>query len=149
MTQNLIRQSLSPLLFFTWCCFYLVSNVRGAEELTKSSWADLDIASKVAGHVAYRHFHLDIYEMKKNNETHWEGGRKQYVYTPVLDLDHQNVLCEYNNVTDQVEMQIRISFWNDQVQRIVVEHLKNEVNPTVRSEDVTVIPFNKVMLSSR
>ena len=48
--------------FYLWCCFYLVPSVRAAEELTKSSWADLDIASKVAGNVAYRHFHLDIYE---------------------------------------------------------------------------------------
>jgi len=124
MNENLFKKSFSAFLFlWTWCSYNLDNNVQAADELTKSTWADLDIASKVAGHVAYRHFHLDIYEMKKSNETHWEGGRKQYVYTPVLDLDHQFARCEYNNVTD--------------------------VSPTVRSEDVTVIPFNKVMLSSK
>ncbi len=143
---KLLKNELFFIPLVIWC-FSLV--IVRTEELTKSTWADLDIASKVAGHVAYRHFHLDIYEMKKNKETHWDGGRKQYVYTPVLDLDHQNPKCEYNNVTDRVEMQVKVSFWSDEVQRIVVDHLKKEISTTIRSEDVTVIPFNKVMLSSR
>ena len=96
----------------------------------------------------YGNFRIEIYEHSNNHKTATTASQKKYFYSPLALLDHKNAESSYNNVTKRSEMRFRVEMWSDKVQNEVVKHLKIIVGQEIKSNQVAIIPLEKVILTS-
>ncbi|XP_046645655.1 probable E3 ubiquitin-protein ligase bre1 [Daphnia pulicaria] len=123
-------------------------NCQSDNPFASSSWAKLQISPDTLGSMEYGNFLIEIYEHANNHKATTTPNQKKYYYSPIALLDHKSANSTYNRVTKQSEMRFRIEMWNNKVQNEVVKHL-NDVGHEVKSNKVTVIPFEKVILTSK
>jgi hypothetical protein len=114
-----------------------------------SSWAKLQISPDTLSSMVYGSFLIEIYEHVNNHKATTTSSEKRYFYSPIALLDYKSAASFYNNVTKQPEMRFSIEMWNDKVQNEVVKHLNDIVGHEVKSNKVAVIPFEKVILTSK
>jgi hypothetical protein len=97
----------------------------------------------------YGSFLIEIYEHANNHKQTTTASQKKYFYAPIALLDHKSAVSSYNNVTKQPEMRFRIEMWNDKVQNEVVKHLNKSIGQEIQSDNVRVIPLEKVILATK
>jgi hypothetical protein len=97
----------------------------------------------------YGNFLIEIYEHANNHKPTATASQKKYFYSPIALLDNKSAVSSYNNVTKQPEMSFRIEMWNDKVENEVVKHLNDIVGHQIKSNQVRVIPLEKVILVSK
>jgi hypothetical protein len=132
------------LVFFTFviCCKCQSINSPGAS----SSWAKLQISPETFSSMEYGNFLIEIYEHANNQKA--IANQKKYFYAPIALLHHKSAVSLYNNVTNQSEMRFRVEMWSDKVQNEVVKHLNEIIGHEIKSNQVRVIPLEKVILTS-
>jgi hypothetical protein len=96
----------------------------------------------------YGNFRIEIYEHAKNHKATTTSSQKKYFYSPLALLDHQSAESSFNNVTKRSEMRFDVEMWNDKVQNEVVKHLNQIVVQEIKSNQVAIIPLEKVILTS-
>jgi hypothetical protein len=96
----------------------------------------------------YGNFLIEIYEHANNHKATTTASQKKYFYSPLAILDHKSAESSYNNVTKRSEMRFRVEMWNDKVQNEVVKYLNEIVGQEIKSNQVRVIPLEKVILTS-
>ncbi|XP_046638164.1 uncharacterized protein LOC124316324 [Daphnia pulicaria] len=126
------------------CCNCQSDNPGGS-----SSWAKLQISPDTLSSMEYGNFLVEIYEHANNHKATTTASQKKYFYSPIALLDNKSAVSSYNKVTKQQEMRFRIEMWNDKVQNEVVKHLNEIVGHQIKSNKVTVIPLEKVILASK
>ncbi|EFX82821.1 hypothetical protein DAPPUDRAFT_240849 [Daphnia pulex] len=97
----------------------------------------------------YGNFLVEIYEHANNHKQTTTASQKKYFYAPIALLDHKSAVSSYNNVTKQSEMRFRIEMWNEKVQNEVVKHLNKSIGQEIQSDNVRVIPLEKVILATK
>jgi hypothetical protein len=114
-----------------------------------SSWAKLQQISPdtLIGSMEYGNFLIEIYEHADYNQKS-SDSQKKYFYSPIALLDHSSAVSTYNKFTKQSEMSFRIEMWNDKVQKEVVKHLNEIFGHEIKSNNVRVLPLDKVFLTS-
>jgi hypothetical protein len=122
------------------CCNSQSENNPGA------SWAKLQISPDSLSSMEYGNFLVEIYEHASNQKS--TDSQKKYFYSPLALLDHSSAISIYNRFTKQQEMRFRIEMWNDKVQNEVVKYLNEIVGHQIKSNQVRVIPLEKVILAS-
>jgi hypothetical protein len=127
------------------CCCNCQSDNPGGS----SSWAKLQISPDTLSSMEYGNFHVEIYEHANNHKATTTASEKKYFYSPIALLDHKSAASRLNRVTKQQEMRFRVEMWNDKVQNEVVKHLNDIVGHEIKSNRVTVIPLEKVILVSK
>jgi hypothetical protein len=95
----------------------------------------------------YGNFLVEIYERANNHEAA-TASPTRYFYSPLALLDHSSAVSSYNVVTKQQEMRFRVEMWNDKVQKQVVKYLNEIVGHEIKSDQVRVLPLEKVLLTS-
>jgi hypothetical protein len=115
---------------------------------SSSSWAKLKISPDTFSSMEYGNFLIEIYEHADNNQKS-SDSQKKYFYSPLALLDHSSAVSTYNRFTKQPEMSFRIEMWNDKVQNEVVKHLNEIVGHQIKSNQVRVLPLDKVILTSK
>jgi hypothetical protein len=114
-----------------------------------SSWAKLQISPSELLSMPYGSFRVNIYEHANNHKaTTTNANAKKYFYAPIALLDHQSAKSFFNNVTKQPEVRFRIEMWNPKVENKVVDYLTEFLNQPIKSNQVQVIPLDKVILAS-
>ena len=114
-----------------------------------SSWAKLQISPSELCSMPHGSFRVNIYEHANNHKaTMTNASAKKYFYAPTALLDHQSAASFYNNVTKQPEVRFRIEMWNPKVESKVVNYLTEFLSQPIKSNQVQVIPFDKVILAS-
>jgi hypothetical protein len=96
----------------------------------------------------YGNFLVEIYEHANNHKATTTANEKKYFYSPIALLDHKSAVSRLNRVTKQPEMRFRVEMWNDKVQNEVVKYLNDIVDHQIKSNQVRVIPLEKVILTS-
>jgi hypothetical protein len=94
----------------------------------------------------YGNFRIEIYQHVNNQKA--IANQKKYFYSPLSLLDHKSAISRYNRITKQSEMRFRVEMWNDKVQNEIVKHLNEIVGHEIKSNQVAIIPFEKVILTS-
>ena len=94
----------------------------------------------------YGNFRIEIYQHVNNQKA--IANQKKYFYSPLSLLDHKSAVSRYNRITKQSEMRFRVEMWNDKVQNEIVKHLNEIVGHEIKSNQVAIIPFEKVILTS-
>ena len=116
----------------------------------ESSWSKLEISPVELGSMPYSNYAINIYGHSSNNLASTTNDKKKFYYTPVARLDHSSATSSFNNVTQQPEMRFRVEMWNDAVQKEVVKFTSELIGyPLLKSDQVRVLPMEKVMLFSR
>nr|CAH0111139.1 unnamed protein product [Daphnia galeata] len=123
-------------------------NSQSDEMPLSSSWAKLQISPSELCSMPYGSFRVNIYEHANNHKTTTQPTRFKYFYAPIALLDHKSAVTSFNNVTKQNEVRFRIEMWNDKVESQVVNYLTEFVGQQIQSNQVQVIPLEKVVLSS-
>lgn len=126
----------------------LLLNCVWASEYSTSSWANLQISHNALCSMPYGDFRLNIYEHSINQRPTTSPSFKRYFYDPIALLDHNSANIRYNNATEVTEMFFRIEMWNENVQSEVVKYLSDFIDQEIRSNQIQVIPFEKVVLTS-
>ena len=124
-----------------------IATSASSDNSTSSSWAQLQISPNTLGSMPYGSFRVNIYE-HSNNHRIAIPSKKKYFYTPIALLNHKSAYSAFNNVTKQPEMRFQIEMWNDKVEIEVVKFLNDFLDEYVKSNQVQVIPFEKVILAS-
>ncbi len=96
----------------------------------------------------YGNFLVEIYEHANNHKATTTASEKKYFYSPIALLDNKSAISRLNRVTKQQEMRFRVEMWNDKVQSEVVKYLNEIVGHKIKSNQVRVIPLEKVILTS-
>jgi hypothetical protein len=125
------------------CCNCQSDNTGGS-----SSWAKLQISPDTLSSMEYGNFLVEIYEHANNHKPTTTASEKKYFYSPLALLDHTSAVSRLNRVTKQQEMRFRVEMWNDKVQNEVVKHLNKSIGQEIQSDEVRVIPLEKVILTS-
>ena len=116
----------------------------------ENSWSKLEISPVELGSMAYSNYAINVYGHSFNNLASTTNDKKKFYYTPVARLDHLSASSSFNNVTQQAEMRFRVEMWNDAVQNEVFKFTSALVkDPSLQSNQVRVLPMEKVMLFSR
>ncbi|XP_046637877.1 uncharacterized protein LOC124316153 isoform X2 [Daphnia pulicaria] len=115
---------------------------------SSSSWAKLKISPDTFSSMEYGNFLTEIYEHADNNHKS-TASQKKYFYSPIALLDHSSAVSTYNRFTKQPEMRFRVEMWNDKVQKEVVKYLNEIVGHEIKSNQVRVLPLDKVFLTSK
>ena len=116
----------------------------------ESSWSKLEISPVELGSMPYSNYAINVYGHSSNNLQTTTNNKKKFYYTPVARLDHLSATSSFNNVTQQAEMRFRVEMWNDPVQKEVVKFTSQLAeDPLLKSDQVRVLPMEKVMLFSR
>ena len=127
-------------------CCHCQSEKIGSDSSTCAE--KLQISPDTFSSVEYANFLIEIYEHTDNNKATTTMSQKKYFYSPLAILDHKSAVSSYNRFTKQPEMRFRIEMWNDKVQNEVVKHLKKIVGHEIKSNQVRVIPLEKVIFTS-
>ena len=94
----------------------------------------------------YGNFLIEIYEHANNQKA--IANQKKYFYAPIALLDHKSAVSRYNRITKQSEMRFCVEMWSDKVQNEIVNHLNEIIGHEIKSNQVRVIPLEKVILTS-
>jgi hypothetical protein len=133
-----------------WITFFVsilvLVNVCPSSTSTIPSWTKLQISPTELCSMPYGSFRVNIYEHASNDKS--DQSNNKFFYAPIALLDHKNAVSEFNNITMLIEIRFRIEMWNDIVESQVVKYLSKVVDHEVRSRQVQVIPFEKVVLVS-
>lgn len=130
------------LLLFT----LLLAYVNASENSASTSWTKLNISPVSLCSMPYGNFRVNIYESSQNHLSTTIPSQKMYFYAPIALLDHKSAASEFNNVTKQSEIRFRIEMWNDDVDNKVADYLSKFIGHEIKSHQVQVIPFEKVVL---
>ncbi|EFX77489.1 C1q and tumor necrosis factor-related protein-like protein 2 [Daphnia pulex] len=132
------------VIFLAAICCKCQSDNPGAS----SSWAKLQISPDTLSSMKYGNFLVEIYEHANNHKATTTDSKKKYFYSPIALLDHKSAVSRLNRVTKQQEMRFRVEMWNDKVENEVVKYLNEIVGHQIKSNQVRVIPLEKVILTS-
>ncbi|XP_046443531.1 uncharacterized protein LOC124193652 isoform X3 [Daphnia pulex] len=132
------------VIFLAAVCCKCQSDNPGAS----SSWAKLQISPDTLSSMKYGNFLVEIYEHANNHKATTTDSKKKYFYSPIALLDHKSAVSRLNRVTKQQEMRFRVEMWNDKVENEVVKYLNEIVGHQIKSNQVRVIPLEKVILTS-
>ena len=143
-TKSIVRYIFTILFVSVVCC-----NCQSDKPGGSSSWAKLKISADTLSSMKYGSFLIEIYEHANNHKQTTTASQKKYFYAPIALLDHKSAVSSYNNVTKQSEMRFRIEMWNDKVQNEVVKHLNKSNGQEIQSDNVRVIPLEKVILATK
>jgi hypothetical protein len=132
---------------FVFLVLIITNGTKSNEMNSSSSWAKLQISPSELCSMPYGSFRVNIYEHANNHKTTTPATRYKYFYAPIALLD-QSAVTSFNNVTKQNEVRFRIEMWNDKVESQVVNYLTEFVGQQIQSNQVQVIPLEKVVLSS-
>ena len=113
------------------------------------SWTKLQISPDTLSSMKYGNFLIEIYEHVNNHKATTTDSQKKYFYSPIALLDHKSAISTYNRVTKQSEMRFRVEMWNDKVENEVVRHLNKIASQEIQSDNVRVLPLEKVILVSK
>ena len=134
------------VVVIVFACCHCQSEKIGSDS---STWEKLQISPDTFSSVEYANFLIEIYEHTDNNKASTTTmSQKKYFYSPLAMLDHKSAVSSYNRFTKQSEMRFRIEIWNDKVQNEVVKHLNEIVGHEIKSNQVRVIPLEKVIFTS-
>ena len=97
--------------------------------------------------IKYGNFHIEIFEHSNNQKV--TASEKKYFYSPIALLDHKSTVSRLNRFTKQPEIRFRIEMWNDKIEKEVIKHLVEIVGHEIKFNKVRVIPFEKVLLTSK
>ena len=128
------------ILFAAACCHC-------QSEKISPTWEKLQISPDPFSSMKYANFRIKIYE-HANNKVATTISQKKYFYSTLAILDHKSAVSAYNRFTKQPEMRFRIEMWNDIVESEVIKHLKKIVGQEIQSDNVTVFPMKKIILTS-
>jgi hypothetical protein len=131
------------LAYLAVCCNCQSDNPGGS-----SSWAKLQISPDTLSSIKYGNFLVEIYEHANNHKATTTASEKKYFYSPIALLDNKSAVSRLNRVTKQSEMRFRVEMWNDKVENEVVKYLNEIVGHQIKSNQVRVIPLEKVILTS-
>ncbi|XP_046456942.1 uncharacterized protein LOC124204007 isoform X2 [Daphnia pulex] len=149
-TKSIVRYIFTILFVSVICCNCQSNkNPKTNNPGGSSSWAKLQISADTLSSMNYGNFLIEIYEHANNHKQTTTASQKKYFYAPIALLDHTSAVSSYNNVTKQLEMRFRVEMWNDKVQNEVVKHLNDIVGHEIKSNRVTVIPLEKVILANK
>jgi len=105
--------------------------------------------------VPYGNFRINVYEHSANQRNAISNENadnknhlKKFYYAPISLLDHASAISSFNNVTQQAEMRFRIEMWNDAIQKVVTNWIKQEIDSTIKDSFIQVIPFEKLILTT-
>lgn len=126
--------------------FSLQLSLLGVGCTSNSFWA-IHISPDPLFSMTYRDFGLKVYEHIKNPLT-TETSQKRYFYTPIALLDHKSANVKFNKLTKRVEMRFPVEMWSDQLQSEVVNYIPQIVGHEVKSFQVQVLAFEKVLLTT-
>ena len=112
-----------------------------------SSWSNLQIAPGYIFSVPYKEYSLKIYEHYNNNNPKTNSTLKKYFYTPLSLLDHLSASSELNVFTKKTELRFRVAMWNNQLQNEIVRSLIDYLKVSIRSDQVSVLPIEKILLN--
>jgi hypothetical protein len=117
---------------------------------SSSSWTKLQmiISPDTFSSMEYGNFRIEIYEHVNNQKATTTATQKKYFYSPMALLDHKSAVSRYNRIRKQSEMRFRVEMWSDKVQNEVVKHLNEIVGHEIKSNQVAIIPLEKVILTS-
>jgi hypothetical protein len=127
------------------CCCHCQSDNPGSS----SSWAKLQISPDTLSSMKYGNFLVEIYEHANNHKATTTASERKYFYSPIALLDHKSAVSRLNRVTKQQEMRFRVEMWHDKVENEVVKYLNEIVDHQIKSNQVRVIPLEKVILASK
>jgi hypothetical protein len=138
-----------------WKMTFIVITVLATDVICQSnesssfSWAQLQISPNGLCSMPYGSFRINIYEHTNNQQQATTNrSNKKYFYAPIALLDHKSAVTPFNNVTRQAEVRFRIEMWNDKVENQIVNYLTEFVGQKIQSNQVQVIPFEKLVLAS-
>jgi hypothetical protein len=114
-----------------------------------SSWEKLKISPDTFSSMKYGNFRIAIYEHVNNQKATATSNQKKYFYSPLALLDHTSAVSIYNRVTKKSEMRFRVEMWNDKVENEIFKYLNEIVGHEIKSNQVAIIPFEKVILTSK
>jgi hypothetical protein len=115
-----------------------------------STWAKLKISPDTFSSMKYGNFRIAIYEHVNNQKaTATPINQKKYFYSPLALLDHTSAVSIYNRVTKKPEMRFRVEMWNDKVENEILKYLNEIVGHEIKSNQVAIIPLEKVILTSK
>lgn len=122
------------------------TNTASIKEASKSTWGELEISQRAFNYMPFRNFHVSIYE---NGVTvRKPGEERKYFCSPLVILVPGSAEAVYNWITKQHQVRFDIELWNQGVEAEVIEYLTRVTGTTVHDYQVTVIPFEEVILSS-
>jgi len=116
------------------------------KEASRSTWGELEISQRAFGYMPFRNFHVSIYESAITVRKH--GDERKFFCSPILILDPDSAKPVFNFVTEQYQARFQVELWNQDVKAEVIEYLSRATGTTVNDYQVTVIPFEEVILSS-
>ena len=111
------------------------------------SWTALHISSNEICSMPFGNFRVNVYEHLDNQKA--APNRKRYFYAPIALLDQKSAISVFNDVTNQAEMRFRVELWNEKVETDVAKYLIKIVGEPVKTHQVQVIPFEKVILTNK
>ncbi len=117
-----------------------------SKEASRSTWGELEISQRAFGYMPFRNFHVSIYESAITVRKH--GDERKFFCSPLVVLDPESAEAVFNWVTEQHQVRFQVELWNQDVETQVVEYLSRATGSTVNDFQVTVIPFEEVILSS-
>lgn len=116
------------------------------KEASKSTWGELEISQKAFGYMPFRNFHVSIYE---NSITVKKCGEvRKYFCSPLVILIPESAQFICNQIYETYQVRFDVELWNQSVQAEVIKYLSRITGTTVNDYQVTVIPFEEVILSS-
>ncbi len=116
------------------------------KDASKATWGELEISQRAFGYMPFRNFHVSIYE--HSNTVRKDGDERKYFCSPLVILVPESAESVDNEITKQPQVRFDVELWNQDVEAEVIEYLTRVTNTTVHDHQVTVIPFEEVILSS-
>ncbi len=116
------------------------------KETPRSTWGELEISQRAFGYMPFRNFHVSIYESAVTVRKH--GDERKFFCSPLVILDPDSAESVFNWVTEQHQALFQVELWNQEVKAQVIEYLSRATGAIINDFQVTVIPFEEVILSS-
>ena len=97
----------------------------------------------------YNDHAINIYECAHTTPTEGRKYNSNYYFGPKCYLDHASASSQYNDVTQEHEMNFSITFWDDDLQSLVSQHLRRIFRDhDFPTDQVCIFPYDKVTLKA-
>ena len=116
------------------------------KEASRSTWGELEISQRAFGYMPFRNFYVSIYENAITVRK--PGEERKYFCSPLVILVPESAKSLFNHITEQYQVRFDVELWNQGIEAEVIEYLTRVTGKTVHDHQVTVIPFEEVILSS-
>jgi len=116
------------------------------KEASRSTWGELEISQRAFGYMPFRNFYVSIYE--NSITVRKPGDERKYFCSPLVILVPESARAVFNWITEQYQVRFDVELWNQGIEAEVIEYLTRITGTAVHDHQVTVIPFEEVILSS-